>query len=251
MLIACIGCALPPPSPPAVMPSAPAEEILKGGLYGRVAQDAVLRSKARFTAKSEEGRFSTGIVLLAKRPGNLRIEFLSAMGLPEMVLTANRKNLKIFAVRDQKFYIGPADQDLSRFFPVYLSAREAVALILGIPPAVPGGAVSILKSRMENNLYRIDLGAGSGTGQSLWLDPEHLHLLKIEKSAGGETLYSAEFKDYRNVNGTVLPGRIDISFDRPKPVELTLRFSESELEKGAEEEFDIEPPEGAEPIYLE
>jgi outer membrane lipoprotein-sorting protein len=248
VIAACIGCAPKTAPLPAVMPSAPAEEILKG-LSGRIPEDAVLRSKARFTARSEEGRFSTGIVLLAQRPGNLRIESLSIMGLPEIVLTANRKRLKIFAVREEKFYIGSADQDLSRFFPIYLSAKEAVSLIFGIPPQA--GTVSTLRSRMENNLYRIDLSFGTGTEQTMWLDPGRLHLMKFEKYEGGESLYSAEFKDYGKVSDAGLPGRIDIRFNRPNPVDLTLRFSESDLEKGAEEEFDIDPPEGVMPIYLE
>ncbi len=254
ILVACLtaavffGCAPKKIPVPAVMPAAPPEEILKG-MSAQIQPDTVLRTKARFSVNAKKGKFSTGLILLARRPAFLRIESVSIMGLPELILSADERYVRIFSVREDKFYIAPAGHSLYRFFPIDLEPGEAVALVFGLPPDERGRFT--LKGSLDGDLYRIDFLAGDEKAESLWLDPALFHLRKVEKFQGGESVYRAELDDYHRVGKNTLPGRIEIHFNLPEKMEVRMRFSESEITNAEKGDFDLEPPEGVKPIYLE
>ncbi len=244
------GCAPKATKPPAEILSASPEEILKR-MIERDRDNLVLVSKARFTVSSEEGRYSTGIILFAKRPAYLRIESISVFGLPDLVLASNLKALKMFLAKEGKFYIGSASEKLSRFFPIYLDADEAVALALGMPPPDIEGHARI-SGNMEDGSYRIDCLTRLGERtQSLWIDPANLNLERVEKFEKGERVYSASLKNYKKIGARELPASIDIDFYAPKKMDVSIRFSDGELRPGGKEDFDMEPPPGVTPIYIE
>ena len=238
------------------MPKASPEQILEG-MEAQFPKGAVIRTKARFTLNSERGNYSTGIVLLAQRSACLRIESLSIMGLPDLILSANERTMKVFSVREGKFYITSAGHTLYRFFPISLEASEAVALIFGLPPGLNSASISDagnhsgLRGRMDADLYRMDFFSGAVLKASLWLDPVLFHLKRVEKYQNGELLYKAELDDYRAAGGKVLPGRIDLHFNLPEKMKATLRFSDSGITEGEKDDFDIETPEGITPVYLD
>jgi outer membrane lipoprotein-sorting protein len=246
------GCAAKKIPGPTVVPTASPEQILDG-MAAQFQKSAVIRTQARFSVNSERGNLSTRIVLLAQRPVCLRIESLSIMGLPELILSSDEENVKIFSVREGKFYIAPAGQNLYRFFPISLEAREAVALVFGLPSAVDSDRrdYPVLRGQMDADLYRIDFFSGTDLKESIWLDPVLFHLRKVEKYQNGESLYKAELDDYQNVGGKNLPGRIDLHFNLPEKMEAKLRFSDSEVTKGERGDFNIDTPEGITPIYLD
>ena len=244
------GCASRMKSHPAVIPSDVSSQEILSRIASKFPPDDVLLTKGRFTVESPRGRFSTGLVLFAGRPSLLRIEALSLLGLPDLIITGNDQHLKINAIREGKFYIGSADQDFSCFLPIYLNARDSVAFILGLPPGVQGAHDTFRGYLLEKDLYRIDLFSGVDKMQTLWVDPIRCILTKVEKYDQGEVLYQADLDDYRQVGDHLLPGRIRIRFDRPEQLTMTLRFSSGSIRKSGEVEFDIEAPAGVQPIYL-
>ncbi|OPY93092.1 MAG: hypothetical protein A4E73_00474 [Syntrophaceae bacterium PtaU1.Bin231] len=245
------GCAprVVAPPPPGWIVTAPPEEVL-ARTFRAGPEDQILRTRARFTAESEQGRFSAGIFVFARRPADLRIESLSMIGLPELILTVNNRALKIFVAKERKFYIGSPDESLSRFFPILLDAHEAVSLMMGFPPALRMSRMT-LEGRMDQGSYRIDFFSGGTRMQTLWIDPSRLELVKVEKWAGDKRLYTAVLEAYREVDGRKLPGRIEFRFENPRKLKLTLRFSESEWSSEGDELFDLEAPEGMEKVYLD
>jgi outer membrane lipoprotein-sorting protein len=234
---------------PARMPSASPQEIVTR-LSAGLSENTVLRTKARLSVSSERGKHTTGILLFAKNPAYLRIEAISLLGMPELILTANGKELKIFEIKENKFYIAPAGQEISRFFPIHMDAEEMVSLMLGMPLPVKG-TTPVLTGHLEEKLYRIDFEADSEIIQRIWLDPARLLLMRVEKTERGVLLFSADLHEYKKVGDVFLPSRIDMLFNTPDNLKITLRFSKSEIEAEKDGIFDMKAPEDAIPVYLD
>ncbi len=247
-LFALAGCAPKVVKPPPAMPSLPPADILKK-ISERIPVDAAIRSRARFSVDSPKGKLSTGIVLLAKRPCFLRIESISLLGLPDLILTANERDLRIYSVKEDKFYIGSASENLSRYFPIHLDPAEAVQLILGLPPDLKE-LKTVARGSVEGELYRIDILSNGERIRCLWLDPSDLTLRRIEKLERGERIYTAELSEYKE-EGLPIPGRIDIQFDRPDRTKVSIRYPGRELTRAESADFELEPPAGMTPIHLD
>ncbi len=220
----------------------------------------ILRSTAHITVESPDGVFSTDCALIAKFPSSLRVETIPLLGPPDFFLALRDDSLKVFLPRKGEFYIsrGPK-QNLSRFIPLTLDAREVIPLFMGMLPPGMLESRDLLRGEEEEGLYRIDaFSAAKKRRCSLWFDPSENVLSRFEFfGAGGKVLYSVRFKDYRMVNGVSLPGRVEIRVggetEESVPTLLSLRYSDPQLSSGEEDKacFDLEIPSGVKPIFLD
>lgn len=219
-----------------------------------------LRSAAHITVESAEGVFSADCALVAKFPSSLRVERIPFLGPPDFFLTFRDDSLKVFLPRKGKFYISHRPkQDLSRFIPLKLDAREVIPLLLGMLPPGLLESKTLQRGEEEDGLYRIDaLSPARKRRCSLWFDLSENVLSGLDCfDAGGKVLYSVRFKDYRRVDGVSIPEGVEIRVGgagaESAPALLSLRYSDPQLSSGEEDKafFDLEIPSGIKPIFLD
>ena len=215
--------------------------------------DKVVTATARISINTPEGKYSRTVAVVARRPSFLRIEAIPIFGTPDFFLSVNKKTLKVFLPKEGNFYIGYASRkNLFSFFQIYLDADEIVSILTGSPPAI-GSDNYILKGSLEGKLYRIDILSEGKRIQSLWIEPKHHVMTRIEVlNEDGGTGYSATFEDYQSVENTSFPKKVKIIIEKPKKIYTSIRYSNiqisSKQEKGL---FDLFIPVGITPVFIE
>ncbi len=237
------GCVSSKPLLRSYEASATPVEILANNA-SQVPEGAIVMRRARVRIESPGRSFSTGLVVWVGSSHQLRIEILSLLGLPDLVLTANGRSIKVCDLRENRFYAGSADRDFSRFLPVNLTATEAVSLMLGLSP--PVDLEEGLRGDRMSEQIRVDYRLAGITKRSLWFDAASREMRRQDcyDPASGETIYSAVFEHYGDVNGYRFPGTVTVRFERPEQVTMTLRFSSVKIEQESAIAFDQEPPAG-------
>jgi len=245
------GCTPRPLTPvQAVPPSAvSAGQVLDA--FSREDVRPVMRTRARFTIRSEEGTYSARLALALKKPANLRAESLPLIGIPDLYLTTNGDSVRIFLPREGRFFIGPSSREvLERFLPIRIKESAAVALLMGDPPPVQEGE-TVSAGKMESGLYRIDRIELGRKRQSLWVDLPTMSLVRVEEfNETGGTAWNAVLEGHRTVATARIPGRIHISFPEPRKAEIDIRMSDSEFSAMEEGLFRLDPPPGITPSPL-
>ncbi len=215
--------------------------------------DKVVTATAKISINTPEGKYSRTVAVVARRPSFLRIEAIPIFGTPDFFLSVNKRILKVFLPKEGNFYIGYASRkNLFSFFHTYLDADEIVSILTGTPPAI-GSDNYILKGSLEGKLYRIDILSEDKRIQSLWIDPKHLVMTRIEVlNEDGGAGYSASFEDYHSVENTSFPKKVTITIEKPEKIYTSIRYSNiqisSKQEKGL---FDLFIPAGITPVFIE
>jgi len=215
--------------------------------------DKVVTATARISINTPEGKYSRTVAVVARRPSFLRIEAIPIFGTPDFFLSVNKKTLKVFLPKEGNFYIGYASRkNLFSFFQIYLDADEIVSILTGTPPAI-GSNNYILKGSLEGKLYRIDILSEGKRIQSLWIEPKHHVMTRIEVlNEDGGTGFSATFEDYHSVENTSFPKKVKIIIEKPEKIYTSIRYSNiqisSKQEKGL---FDLFIPAGITPVFIE
>lgn len=221
--------------------------------YERLSADTapgnILSGILQVTARLPGERHSFKIAVAAKRPDSLRLEDLSVIGLPDFMLTVQGAEVRMFLPRSKEFLIGTeSSEQIRRIFPPSVKPLDLVSLLYGTPPVIPG--TKTLKGSVERNRFRLDVYAGGGWAQSLWVDPASGRITRLEiADPGGKTAYVALFQDFTHAGPIVVPGRIEIETAGPATVRLTLRNTDPELvtQEDDRDFFRLRPPEGVTP----
>ena len=247
-LLFTMGGCVHPAGPPILSPAVSPEEVLAITTHHFPA-DSVFVARARLGVASGRGRFATGIAISVRTPAFLRLEALSLLGLPDLVLTVNDQLTKFYNVREGKFYISSEARDLSQFLPIHLTSAEVVSLVMGICPTVEQGEV--LTGEMAQGSYVLGFHKGNRLTRSIRLEPGSFNMVRLEKYTEEGLAYQADFADYRKTGDHSLPGQIIVTFRRPEKLVVTLRLSSGEILPCTEVNFDQSVPEGMTPIDLD
>ena len=131
----------------------------------RLPESLSAEAKAFVDAPENGGRYALEIAV--QKPASLRIEALTPLGDPAVVLIAHEGRFALLDLRRNVYYRGPSTpENLSRLLPAPLRDDELVALLTGGIPDLPGAEP--IEVRNEDGDLRLTLSTvppgGAGVG---------------------------------------------------------------------------------------
>jgi hypothetical protein len=163
-----------------------------------------LRGRARLAVDREDGSIhlrGKQLVLL-ERPSSLRVEVLGFLNQSHAVLVTDGDRFEVYRVRDHSYESGQVDDRLLwNEAGIFLSPKEAVAVLLGAPAFEPNLSPSRAVRDGEGRI-RIDLTDAEGVlRQRVTFDPAGpLRGFELFDTRG-EMIWRAQFREYRDVGG--------------------------------------------------
>jgi hypothetical protein len=208
-----------------------------------------ITATARIVISYKGERYPLKAAMMMRRPADLRLESIPLLGPPDLLLSIERGELRVFFPGNGTYYVGPATRwNISRFLHLPLPAIEAVAILMGRPPEKWEGTDNVQGERDEE-YYRIDRYLAGKKICSLWIDPVQDLLTRVRAfTEGREIAYTADFSDHARVGGGFLPRRLTLSGEG---VSFDLHYTEMGLLDDDAASFALPVPEGITPIPLE
>ncbi len=190
--LALAGCSLTRRGGP--IPGGISPEQLLGTLDTRRASLTSLRARARL--KAGLATIWTRQIVLAQRPGEVRMDVLSPFGLA-LAIGAERGELWAYSPSDQVRYEGEASPaNLARFLGAPVSVVDLVDILMGLPPArAATGPPSFARDPDQHIVITIPFDGGT---QRLRFDPLTLLLERAEERRGDVVTFTVAFSDYRD-----------------------------------------------------
>jgi hypothetical protein len=215
-----------------------------------------VKAIARIEVNTPEGRYPVKAALVLKIPSSLRLESIPVIGPSDLFLTVHENVLKVFVPQKGKFYIGKATtRNLAHFIPIAATAlriEDLTSILLGMHPEIKGKTIT-LDGSYDGSLYRVDILSENRKIQSLWVDPEEDHLVRVDLFAGDNSrLCSAQFIGRDHIENMTLPQSVTIAYgDNDKP-DIIIRYVDIGPAKGIDATiFDLKPPPGVIPISID
>ena len=237
-LLFLLSCAGPPPLR-RVLPAPTAADLLKRAADD-IARLNTLEGEARISLRLEGTRQNASLLVLFRRPADLRLEVTGPLGVRLLTAVALRDSLRAYLPRTNNLYEGPADGDvLRRITGVDLGAWAFWRAVLGIA-LLDSAQAGELRREGNRLIVRISETAGS---RRLLFDARSLTLSEEEVyNPEGGLVARRTMSDYRETDGVVLPRRIAIFHGGD---EIRLEYGEVKV-NGAivEEAFRLRVPEG-------
>jgi outer membrane lipoprotein-sorting protein len=240
LLSACATLPLLPPE------TRPADEILQEVAARQQALQG-LKGLAQVKVSSEGKSMKSQQVLFARRPGFLRVESLSPLGIPLLYVVTDGKTLRLYHPGENRYYQGSyRGSSPSLGLPPDLNPEEVVAFLLG---GLPTGECEKASSRADRKegLWVLDLLSPSrGESRILWVHPEHFSILRAEFNSPRFS-YRVAFADFRQTNGILFPQHMVLTSADP-PTRISVEFQELELNppQWQAQDFLLPVPRGAE-----
>jgi hypothetical protein len=149
--------------------------------------------------------------IVAKRPGNLRVEAMSPFGVA-LLLAAQGSDLAIFEPGRNRFMRGQANADtLYKYVRIPMAPTDAVGLLMGLAPpafALPGTADSVSN---DGAMLVATFGNTPSLTHQLGFSDGNLAMVR-ETGADGRINYEVRYSDYRDIGGVMFPYVIDATF---------------------------------------
>ena len=149
--------------------------------------------------------------IVAKRPGNLRVEAMSPFGVA-LLLAAQGEDLAIFEPAQNRFMRGQANADtLYKYVRIPMAPTDAVGLLLGLAPAdFPLSADPDSVSTDSAMIVATYGNAASGT-RALGFTDGNLAMVR-ETGADGRVNYEVRYSDYHDIGGVNFPYVVEATF---------------------------------------
>jgi outer membrane lipoprotein-sorting protein len=149
--------------------------------------------------------------IVAKRPGNLRVEAMSPFGVA-LLLAAQGPDLAIFEPAQNRFMRGQANADtLYKYVRIPMAPTDAVGLLLGLAPAdFPLSANADSVSTDGGMIVATYGNAASGT-RALGFTDGNLAMVR-ETGADGRVNYEVRYSDYHDIGGVNFPYVVEATF---------------------------------------
>ncbi|WP_425158212.1 hypothetical protein [Candidatus Binatus sp.] len=149
--------------------------------------------------------------IVAKRPGNLRVEAMSPFGVA-LLLAAQGPDLTIFEPSQNRFMRGQANADtLYKYVRIPMAPTDAVGLLIGLaPPAFDLGNDPDTVSKDGDMIVATFGKSASGTHQ-LGFSDGNLAMVR-ETGADGRINYEVRYSDYHDIGGVMFPYVVDATF---------------------------------------
>lgn len=244
LLFFATACATRAPVRP-LAPDDPQPRILLENWIENAGERRALRGRARLAVDREDGTIhlrGKQLVLLEK-PSSLRVEILGFLNQSQVVLVTDGSRFEVYRAHDHSYDSGQVDDHLLwNEAGISLSPEEAVSVLLGAPTFAPGlspaGAV-----RDGDGRIRIDLTDANGVvRQRVTFDPAGpLHGFELFDPRG-DTVWTAQFRDYRDVGGISFAHAISLDV-AAGTTHAEISFRDVELNPALPAElFQLRPP---------
>jgi hypothetical protein len=231
-------------------PDDPQPRLLLANWIESVGERRALRGQARLAVDREDGTIHLRgkQLLLLKKPSSLRVEILGFLNQSQAVLVTDGDRFEVYRAHDHSYESGQVDDSLLwNEAGISLSPEEAVSVLLGAPTFEPGlspaGAV-----RDGDGRIRIDLTDADGVvRQRVTFDPAGpLHGFELLETSG-ETVWIAQFREYRDVGGVSFAHAISLDVAAGK-THAEISFRDLELNPALPAElFQLRLPAGFAP----
>lgn len=245
LLLAISACTAAKPPRPAPVPTgaAPAVRRVLDVLEARDRALARFRAQARLDYRSPEQSFRSTQVVVVRAPASARIEVMNPFGISYTVAT-DGKVLSAFDRRQSVFYQGHAQAESFRhFIGIPLAAGELAAVLRGLPPAIGETRWAAVQPTEGGWLMQRRL-AGGGT-QKVVVDTVSLIPLRVTITGDRERHdVEVKYSDYRDVDGVVVPFRIEVSFRDGSTLELVYKTAQRDVAL-SEDAFRLDRPAGS------
>jgi outer membrane lipoprotein-sorting protein len=214
-----------------------------------------LKAIAHVEVNTSEGRYPLKVAVMLKRPSSLRLEVIPFIGSPNLLLTVHDNLLKVFLPQKGEFYIGQATtKNLRCFLPILtegLQVEDIISILFGTHSNIIGKSIT-LNGSSEDDLYRIDVLSENRKKQSIWIDMEY-HMVMVESFTRNDSmLFSARYTEHNSMGGVTMPQKITIVGGDDDNRNIIIRYSDMEVATGVDAaQFDLQPPHGIKPIYLD
>jgi len=207
----------------------------------------VLTATAKIEITDEGARYPMKAALMIKAPSFLRLESIPVIGLPDLFVSLNTDEMRIYIPSRKCFCAGPAtSRNIAKFLHIDIEAEELVPILLGRSP-MRAGKEFILSGKMEESLYRIDQFRNDAIF-SIWVNPAADKIIRMVFRRNGEDIYEAIFENYISVEGHYLPQQIAINAKNAKKVKI--KYLDVQLAPDSRESFALPCPDGVTPSYL-
>ncbi len=197
--------------------------------------------EARASQYSDAGGLKGKVLILAQRPGRLRMEGLSPTDDSVSILATDGERFTSYQRGDTRCFVGRAcPSNVGRFASVPLDSDELVGVLLGRPPIIPHSDASMQWDRAMG-AYRLDLVGGAadlgmarGRTQRLWVRHGDGRIVRTALLEGGKTKVDVTYSEFKTVRGgptqadRVLPGRLDVMLAR-ESTDLRLVYNDIDL----------------------
>jgi hypothetical protein len=161
--------------------------------------------------RSGEQRVKARERIVAARPGLLRIEALSPLGVAAVV-AAHGSELEVYTAGNDTLVRAPATAEaLGRFARIPMAPGSAVALLMGLPP--PGTQLSLhpIFAVRDNDFTLIGYPADNGTEREFGFGGGELRMVR-ERGRDRHIRYEVRYSDYRNIGALMFPYRVEADF---------------------------------------
>ncbi|HUT78580.1 MAG TPA: DUF4292 domain-containing protein [Polyangia bacterium] len=198
-------------------------------LRGRV---RTLRAAGRVDHFGEEHRVQGRAFVFLELPCRLRIDVVSPFGSALSVLTVDGDEFSLADHRSQRFFVGPADPcNIARLVQVPLPPEEAVRMLIGDVPVIPGGQEI---RWLREGRYRVTVRDGPRE-QTLDVDPDSgtLALRRSRLTDAAGVVFDVRYDRWRQVGEAFVPHEIRLTMPREK-ADVLLRYDDGEVEVNAE-----------------
>jgi hypothetical protein len=257
LLLGAVACARAPhPLEPFDLPSlqGPPEAILHI-LEERWQRVEELRALGRVSYAGAQGRYSTRQTLLWRRPALLRLEAVSIVGQPTMVLVADAARTSVYYPQQDVLYEGPSTAaNLARFIGLPLATEDVTRFLSG--HIEPGSRPSwtLVQQEIDRGVPLLRFLDDDGELlQDAWVDPERvLPLRVIRYDDGGAIAVDVRYSDFRQTaEGFPFPFHLEIFLPLVQAA-LQIQYLSVDLNPGLPASlFRLAPPPGTRTVPLD
>ncbi|HOJ51018.1 MAG TPA: hypothetical protein PLT64_00590 [Syntrophales bacterium] len=222
------GCAFKEIAP-VCLPPPPAWETF---LNQKGPQDKI-SAFAEITIETPATRRRLQAAVIFQGPERLRMEIISPMGTPEVILSAVDGKARIFFPFRHEFY--KDIKDLSPLVHLPLEVRDVTPLIVGALPPLRSRDC-LVKSKQEGDFMRYEIVSLDGKGKTIvWTKKDEKAIQRIDITGKEGEEIVAVYGERMQMGDLSLPRQVKISSS-----ELSLSFEFSEMERLTGEESPLE-----------
>lgn len=215
-----------------------------------------IRGVAEISVSSKDNKYKVTEIILAKRPGYLRLESLGPTGQTVLFLATNNKRIYIYSPLENRFYFGLASKkNLSMIIPLPFKSTDIVEIIQGkIDPSkyFP----TEMSFNAEKELYSLTLMPEERTrGMAhLTVDARTFFITEMKLYDTGKNLIiDGTFSDFRKIGEQVFP--MNLKYRVPNNfvfIDIEIDYQDVKLNTLIEESrFSMTPPRGVQEIDID
>lgn len=231
---------------------APSKSVVLEQVRTRAAQIGSISARAKVRGTMGDEGFSLDEIILAQKPGDLRLESLGPFGGTQLLLAVRDGLAHVFTPSDRVCCVGEATVEVLAdwiFMPIRPS--EIVDILLGVPAGDDVESIRGVTGPVEG-AFRVELRKRDGRSGRFWFEVGTLRLVRAELVGSGDAYgVDVQYGDYHEIDGIDFPCRIELSCPG---MDSRFRIVMRDIEINAaidEDLFGLVPPPGTTILPLE